>query len=136
MQVNFLSLDGAVVKTLSADLSATSKSTVLAAPAPPVGYYDVHATVSTPGNQPNQLYSALVVLPATPMSGEKRFGMDAALSWYGGTPEMVAQSASLMRLAGVGTARDRLSWSRVQGKPGEPVREESGGRQRTARGRH
>lgn len=121
VQLNFLSLDGGVVKTLAADLSATSKSTVLTAPALPVGYYDVQATVTTPGNQPNLLHSALVVLPATPVSGEKRFGMDAALSWYGGTPEMVAQSASLMLLAGIGTARDRLSWSRVQGKPGEPV---------------
>jgi hypothetical protein len=45
---------------------------------------------------------------------ELRFGIDAALSWYGGSQEQIARSVHMMRQAGIGTVRDRLSWAQVQ----------------------
>jgi hypothetical protein len=80
----------------------------------PVGYYDISVQFISPFSISNAWKSGLVVLPEDIPSNEPRFGMDAGLSWYGGTYEMIKSSAKMLRLAGIGTVRDRLSWTKIQ----------------------
>ena len=78
------------------------------------GYYDARLHVDSVEGPAAVVSGAVAVLPAGVVPSEPRFGMDAALSWYGGTTAMVERSVAMMRLAGVGSVRDRLSWSRTQ----------------------
>jgi len=80
----------------------------------PVGYYKTIVRFNPEQGHTGLWTSALAVLPDNIPPNEPRFGMDAALSWYGGTPEMVSRSVNMMRQAGIGTVRDRLKWSQVQ----------------------
>jgi hypothetical protein len=80
----------------------------------PIGYYEVMLRFQSQQGESGRWTSAFVVLPEGAPPGEFRFGMDAALSWYGGTPKMVDYSAKMMRLAGIGSVRDRLTWSQVE----------------------
>lgn len=121
-RIEFIPLNGAIVQSRSDKTLAGGGRLMFSTPVLPTGYYDVRVTVKADSLEANTLHSSLVVLPAGKAVAETRFGMDVALSWYGGTPEMIARSADMMRLAGVGTARDRMSWSSVQPKAtGEPA---------------
>ncbi|MBT0962760.1 hypothetical protein [Denitromonas iodatirespirans] len=80
----------------------------------PPGYYDARLHVDSAGGRAAAVSGAVAVLPPGDVPNEPRFGMDAALSWYGGPPAMVERSVAMMRLAGVGSLRDRLSWTRTQ----------------------
>jgi hypothetical protein len=80
----------------------------------PIGYYDVSVQFVSPSAKANIWKSGIVVLPEGSPPGEPRFGMDAGLSWYGGTYEMIENSVKMLHLAGIGTVRDRLSWSKIQ----------------------
>lgn len=84
----------------------------------PVGYYEATARFISAAGAEGVWRGTFAILPEGPPPNESRFGMDAALSWYGGNHEMLIRSIQLMRLAGVGTVRDRMSWSRVQPSPG------------------
>ena len=80
----------------------------------PVGYYQTTVRFIPERGHAGSWTSALAVLPNDTPPNEPRFGIDAALSWYGGTPDMVTRSVNMMRQAGIGTVRDRLTWSKVQ----------------------
>jgi hypothetical protein len=80
------------------------------------GYYVVTALLQAPGRVERRLSRSLVVLrPA--LFTDPRFGVDAALSWYGGDEASVRRAAAMLGRAGVGAVRDRLSWARVQPSP-------------------
>lgn len=79
-----------------------------------VGYYDVAASFASIGGRSAVWHSSLVVLPQGEVPSEPRFGMDAALSWYGGGADKIAQSVFLLRQAGIGSLRDRMTWSKIQ----------------------
>lgn len=117
VRIEFIQLSGEIAQTRTEGLLAGGGELTLAAPPLPVGYYDVRLIIKADALEPSTLHSSLVVLPADKPEMERRFGMDAALSWYGGTPEMISRSADMMRLAGVGSVRDRMSWNNVQPKP-------------------
>jgi len=80
----------------------------------PVGYYDVSVKLESAAGLAAKWSSSLVVLPSGAVPNEPRFGMDAALSWYGGGLEEIKQSLAMMRLAGIGSVRDRMLWGKVQ----------------------
>lgn len=80
----------------------------------PVGYYDVAVSLNSSGRHAAVWRTSLVVLPSERAPNEPRFGMDAALSWYGGGAEQVKRSVALLRQAGIGSVRDRMAWSKVQ----------------------
>lgn len=109
-----LDLEGGVLEQASFSLPTGGGRAEVSWSDLPVGYYDVRAVISASGMRNTILHSAFAVVPHAVVPNERRFGIDAALSWYGGSPEQVARSVSMMRQAGIGTVRDRLSWSRVQ----------------------
>ena len=80
----------------------------------PIGYYSVSARADIPGFTKLLLAKNFVVVAAGNPPQEPRIGLDTALSWYGGSQTDLDQAMALMRLAGVGSVRDRLSWSQVQ----------------------
>ncbi|MCL2589545.1 MAG: hypothetical protein FWD67_01385 [Betaproteobacteria bacterium] len=81
----------------------------------PTGYYQMHVRFTPEHADAGTWTSTLVVLPNGDPPNEPRFGIDGALSWYlGGKAETVMQSVKMMRQAGVGSVRDRMSWSEVQ----------------------
>ena len=80
----------------------------------PVGYYQLQAKFSSEREHLGTWTNTLVVLPEGIPPNEPRFGMDAALSQMGGTPDMIERSLGMMRQAGIGAVRDRLSWNQVQ----------------------
>lgn len=80
----------------------------------PVGYFDVQVKFVSSQKTTAIWHSSLAVLPPGVAPNEVRFGMDAALSWYGGGNETIVQSVAMMRQAGIGSVRDRMAWSKVQ----------------------
>jgi hypothetical protein len=80
----------------------------------PVGYYQLHTRFIPEKGHDDVWKNSLAVLPDGEPPNEPRFGIDGALSWFGGSSDMIKRSASLMRLAGVGSLRDRISWTQVQ----------------------
>lgn len=112
-------LDGRELFAGAAPIVAGGARVTVEVPELPVGFHDVVAAVNFGAAiEPTILRSSIVVFPAGIAPNERRIGMDAALSWYGGTSAMIAQSLELMQLAGVGTVRDRMSWSRALPAPG------------------
>lgn len=85
----------------------------------PTGYYDVQLTVEQAGLASTELRHGLVVIGAGELPRERRIGLDTAISWYGGDLDEVRRQINLLRLAGVGTVRDRFSWSQVQKQEGQ-----------------
>lgn len=81
----------------------------------PAGYYDVRLELG--GAAPLSLQQGLAIIPPGEAPRDRRFGLDTALSWYGGDIDTVRRQLSLMRLAGVGSVRDRFSWTQVQKQP-------------------
>jgi hypothetical protein len=108
-------IDGTVksrqVLTLSANVSSSYTAPVLTP-----GYYELIVDASPAGTAPVHLERPFVVVPR--LQPDKRIGMDAALSWYGGDVARVKQHLDLVRLAGAGIVRDRFRWSDVQPHPG------------------
>lgn len=83
------------------------------------GYYAISANLTSDGHAPRSVRSALAVFSeAMPPQVDSRLGVDAALSWYGGDDDDLQRAARMMRHAGLGSLRDRLSWSRVNSKSG------------------
>jgi hypothetical protein len=80
----------------------------------PLGYYQINAHFIPEHAHPSSWRSTFVVLPDGQPPNEPRFGIDGALSWLGGSPEMIKRSVRMMRQAGIGTVRDRLKWGHVQ----------------------
>lgn len=119
-RIELQSLEGAVLQQATLAIPAGGGRTEVTWPSLQVGYYDIRAKVSASGVRGATLQSALAVLPGGVASNELRFGMDAALSWYGGSPQQIARSLAMMRQAGIGSVRDRLSWSQVQPSMGQP----------------
>jgi hypothetical protein len=85
-----------------------------------VGYYDVELS-----HRSQILWkSALVVLPNDSPPHELRFGIDAGVSWeFGGIynqdpTKVVELSFKMMRMAGIGSVRDRMGWWKVQKNDG------------------
>lgn len=116
VQIEVRSQEGAVLHQIPLNLPAGGGQNVASWPTLPVGYYDISAVVSAVGVRSTTLRSSIAVVSGEKAPYERRFGMDAALSWYGGggTREQIARSVTMMQQAGVGTVRDRLSWSNVQ----------------------
>ncbi|MDR2688452.1 MAG: hypothetical protein LBB76_01675, partial [Azoarcus sp.] len=82
----------------------------------PVGHYQARVRF-IPGQgfaEGDAWKSTVAILPDGEPPKEPHFGIDAELSWYGGMPYMVERSAGLIRQAGIGTVRDRMSWNGVQ----------------------
>lgn len=115
--IELLTLEGELMQRASLSLPVGGGRAEFAWPKLPVGYYDVRAVASADGLQDTSLRSAIAVVLAGEAPRERRFGIDAALSWYGGAPKQVARSLAMMQRAGIGTVRDRLSWSQVQPTP-------------------
>jgi hypothetical protein len=90
----------------------------------PVGYYDLTLTLGGQTVWPGA--HGFVVVPAGAVPNEKRFGMDAGLSWGNNAnsipaefsptvPGATQRAVDLIRLAGVGSTRERLTWTDVTG---------------------
>lgn len=118
-RIEVRNLEGEVIHQASQDMPAGGGLRTLFWPILPVGYYDVLVMVNADGVRSTPLHSSIAVVPEGKVPPERRFGMDAALSWYGGTPKQVQRSIAMMQLAGVGTVRDRFSWGKVQPTPGD-----------------
>lgn len=84
----------------------------------PVGYYTLVARAQVAGFASLSLSKNFSVVAAGNVPQEPRIGLDAALSWYGGTAGDIEHASALMRLAGVGSVRDRLRWFQVQPQSG------------------
>lgn len=81
----------------------------------PVGYYQMRVRFTPEHAQAGTWVNSLVVLPDGEPPNEPRFGIDSALSWYrGGNSAVVAQSIKMMRQVGIGSVRDRMTWSEIQ----------------------
>lgn len=118
--IEVLSLEGAVLQQSTLAIPAGGGRAEVTWPAFQSGYYDIRAKVSASGVRGPTLQSALAVLPGGVAPNELRFGMDAALSWYGGSSQQIEHSLAMMRQAGIGSVRDRLRWSDVQPSMGPP----------------
>lgn len=88
-----------------------ASSNLLTLPALTPGFYRL--TVQVPEEVAVKPVS-FVVIPATRPKLDKRFGMDAGLSWYGGDDQSIGKAIDALSAAGVGSVRDRLRWSQVQ----------------------
>jgi hypothetical protein len=93
-------------------------STVLSLPALAPGFYRL--VVQVPSEAAVKPVP-FVVLPEARPALDKRFGIDAALSWYGGDYPSVDRAIELMKAAGIGSVRDRFRWAQVQLAPGAPI---------------
>jgi len=79
-----------------------------------VGYYDVRLELTPEQGKSAPVDTGMVVLPEGTPPHELRIGMDAALSWYGGNAHDLDRSFRLLKLAGVASLRDRMSWSKIE----------------------
>lgn len=111
-------LDGSLAVDRSGTLSA-GEAKVLSADGLEPGYYDAQLELLLPSGKRSSAISGLAVLPAGSPPAEKRFGIDAALNWYGGDEDDQDRSIRLMKLAGVASIRDRMSWSSIEGARGK-----------------
>ncbi|MDR1799885.1 MAG: hypothetical protein LBR19_08435 [Bifidobacteriaceae bacterium] len=86
-----------------------------------VGYYDLALTLGGQVVWPGA--HSVVVVPAGDQPAETRFGIDAGPSWtfdgvYANPANLLAnatRTAQMLRLAGIGSVRDRMDWWQVQG---------------------
>lgn len=113
IQMRLLDLEGRERLRLPSQ-TLKSGAHMLRVPGQPVGYYRLavqveHAQLAMP-----HLEQSLLVLPPMPAAAEPRIGLDTALSWYGGDAAARADAIALLRAVGVGSVRDRFSWSQVQ----------------------
>jgi len=104
-------------QTLSDALTHTFNSAPL-----PSGYYQLNAELQPVTGTSLPLTTTLVVLPASAglaanTEGDVRIGVDAVLSWSGGTDEQVQRSLRTLKALGVGAVRDRLRWRDLQPSP-------------------
>ena len=116
LQVMVRDIDGGDVYSGKFDI-ASSGTQILKIPALPIGYYTLVARANISGYMPLYLNKSFAVVGAGKILPDNRIGIDAALSWYGGTNSEVDKALTLIRLAGVGSIRDRLRWSQVQPIP-------------------
>lgn len=86
----------------------------------PAGYYSLEVHFSSAGSRSVRIVSSFAVfnLKLTEVR-DPRFGLDAALSWYGGNDKEIGLALDLMKKAGVGSVRDRLSWAQVNPHRGQ-----------------
>lgn len=84
----------------------------------PSGYYTLTVSARRGKATFRAQVKSFAVLEAPLSKSEYRFGIDAALSWYGGSDQDLSRAIYAMRMAGVGAVRDRLSWSKVEPKQG------------------
>ncbi len=85
----------------------------------PPGYY-TYSVKQEETTGPRQLaFTKLAVIRQAPelSSDHNRYGIDAFLSWRLKQAEDVRLAASLIRKAGVGWVRDRMSWAQMQPAP-------------------
>jgi hypothetical protein len=82
--------------------------TTITIPSIPQGYYDITATLNG-----KTWTSSLTVVPAGDVPQEKRFGLDTGLSWVASPTNTAARSLPMIQKAGIGTIRDRLSWTEI-----------------------
>jgi hypothetical protein len=112
--IQLLNLEGIMIQQATLTLPAGGGRVDVSWPNLPVGYYDVKAEITANSGQSTTLHSSVAILPDGAPPHERRFGIDAALSWYGGPSDQIAQSIAMMQQAGIGSIRDRLRWSQVQ----------------------
>lgn len=79
----------------------------------PVGFYRAKLTVS-PSNSSSEAIERPLAVIQKASGTDSRFGVDAALSRFGGDDRQVDLAIRLLKAAGVGSVRDRLNWSSVQ----------------------
>ncbi|MCL2011785.1 MAG: hypothetical protein FWG75_03210 [Cystobacterineae bacterium] len=84
----------------------------------PVGYYEVSVSFLSTAGLAARWMSSFVVLPATDVPLDLRFGMDAVATWAitakPGGFESLNEALEMMREAGIGSVRDRFSWEVIQ----------------------
>lgn len=119
IQARVNDVDGKLVRQLPVQTLNAGGEVRVDAGQLPAGYYDVQLTVEQPGLASTELRRGLAVVAAGELPRERRIGLDTALSWYGGEMDEVRRQINLLRLAGVGTVRDRFSWSQVQKQEGQ-----------------
>lgn len=86
----------------------------------PSGYYSIEARFLSDGHREVKLSSSFAVFNSNANDiPDKRFGLDAALSWYGGNDDEIRVALDLMKKAGIGSVRDRLSWAQVNRRQGQ-----------------
>jgi hypothetical protein len=115
----FRDLEGNIIKQLSGLRSINGKLNIKINGLP-VGYYDIELLHGS------QIIwkSSLVVLPSNSPPRELRFGIDAGVSWeFGGVynqdpTKVIELSFKMMRMAGIGSVRDRMGWWKVQKSDG------------------
>ncbi len=84
----------------------------------PAGYYRLDAELQPASGASVPLANSLVVLPASASpEGDARIGVDAVLSWHGGTDEQAQRNLRTLKALGVGAVRDRLRWRDLQPSP-------------------
>lgn len=116
-RVNVFDVDGRLVRSGNANVLAGGEVLLSLAGLTP-GFYRATLDATVPGYFPLSATRSFGVVAGRLLTRESRFGVDAALSWYGGSQLDLQRAIEMMQLAGVGSVRDRLSWSSVQPSPG------------------
>lgn len=107
-------IDNLIIKVLRIDLQSVQEPITLALPNLDVGYYNIEAIFSSPSKIDLLRNFSIVIVNNVSVQLDKRFGIDAALSWYGTDKTEISQSLKLLRSSGIGTLRDRIKWRDIQ----------------------
>ncbi|MCL2090930.1 MAG: hypothetical protein FWH11_06870 [Micrococcales bacterium] len=106
-----LTRDDQVVTTYSGTRGADGSVSVRAAGLAP-GYYDVEVTF--PQAAP---WTGALVVADGPVAQDVRIGVDAGLSWSDRDLDYVRRASAMMQAVGIGSARDRFTWTAAQADP-------------------
>ncbi|MEK7882239.1 hypothetical protein [Methyloversatilis sp. NSM2] len=113
-------IGGGVVSSRELRIPAGAERGIIRFDDIPLGYYSIEAKFLSDGHRGVNLSSSFAVFKSNANDiPDKRFGLDAALSWYGGSDDEVRMALDLMKKAGIGSVRDRLSWAQVNRRQGQ-----------------